>query len=225
MDPDTLNALREGLILYLILALSIALHEFGHAKVADLLGDPLPRAQGRVTLNPLAHLDPIGTGLIPLLTIFLPILTHSRLPLNLIGWGRPVQISLIHPRTRVRDEILITLAGPGMNALIALGAALAGGLAMRLQHTDTAEWANEIIYINAIQIAFNLIPLPPLDGSRILRHVIGMSDELFVKLTMFTPIVLLILINTQAFQNFITSATNHIAAPFYIGMYALRGGG
>ncbi len=225
MNPDTLNALREGLILYLILALSIALHEFGHAKVADLLGDPLPRAQGRVTLNPLNHLDPIGTGLIPLLTIFLPILSHSRLPLNLIGWGRPVQISLIHPRTRVRDEILITLAGPGMNVLIALAAALAGGLTMRFQHADTTVWAEEIIYINAIQIAFNLIPLPPLDGSRILRHVIGLSEEMFVKLTMITPIVLLILINTQGFQNFIATTTNHVAAPFYACMDALRGGG
>ncbi|HTB63786.1 MAG TPA: site-2 protease family protein [Opitutales bacterium] len=224
MDPAMMDALRHGLILYIVLAASIALHEFGHAKMADMLGDFLPRSQGRVTLNPLVHLDPIGTGVIPLLTIFLPIFTHTGLPISLIGWGRPVQISLPHPKTRVRDEILITLAGPGMNFLIALVTAIAAGLVMRSHHqTEIPEWAAEIIYINAIQIAFNLIPLPPLDGSRILRHIVGMSEELFVRLATISPIILLVLINLPAFQHFINEATIRVAIPFIRLMAKIAG--
>jgi Zn-dependent protease len=219
-----MDALRHGLILYIVLAASIALHEFGHAKAADLLGDFLPRSQGRVTLNPLVHLDPIGTGVIPLLTIFLPIFTHSGLPISLIGWGRPVQISLPHPKTRVRDEILITLAGPGMNFLIALVTAIAAGVDMKFHHlVDMPEWAYEIILINAMQIAFNLIPLPPLDGSRILRHVVGLSEELFVRLASISPIVLLVLINLPAFQHFVESATIRVATPFIQLMAKIAG--
>jgi len=211
------HQLTIGLIFYVILCASIALHEFGHAKAADLLGDPLPRAQGRVTLNPLAHLDPIGTGLIPLLSIFLPILTHSGVGFNLIGWGRPVQISLPNPKTRVRDEILITLAGPSMNVLIALAAAIVFGL---LAHFSPQTAYNmqklfgQILSINCMLIAFNLIPLPPLDGSRIMRHIVGMTEETFVRLSMQSWWILLILINLRPFQELLWRVTSIIEMPF-----------
>jgi Zn-dependent protease len=179
MSPDLFIELRNGAIFYLILALSVTLHEFGHAKAADLVGDPLPRRQGRVTLNPLAHLDMFGTVLIPLTMIFVPIFLHGGMGFMLIGWGRPVQISLPHRETRRRDEILITIAGPIMNALIAFVVAVGVGLIAR----GNGDFANAVvpfgvqaIVLNACLIAFNLIPLPPLDGSRILRHVVGMSE-------------------------------------------------
>jgi Zn-dependent protease len=224
MDPDMMFALRQGSILYLILAGSIALHEFGHAKAADLVGDYLPREQGRVTLNPFAHLDPIGTGLIPLAMIFLPILTRHNLPVSLIGWGRPVQISLPNPRTRKRDEILITLAGPGMNVLIALGTAIIGGLVERFSNGRVdPSLAEEIILMNALLIAFNVIPLPPLDGSRLMRHLVGMSDEAFAQLAMFTPYVLLVLINIPGFQVFLGELRDWVATPFFWCMFHLAG--
>jgi len=218
MDPNTLDALRQGMILYIILACSIALHEFGHAKLADLIGDFLPRSQGRVTLNPLVHLDPIGTGLIPLMSIFLPILTHTHLPIGIIGWGRPVQISLPNPKTRVRDEILITLAGPGMNVLIALIAAVVWGLLglfalPTAQHT--APLFGEIISLNCLLIVFNLIPLPPLDGSRIMRHVVGMTEEAFVRLSLQSWWILLILINLQPVQALLGRVTYTFVIPFF----------
>lgn len=204
-------ALREGLILYLILAGSIALHEFGHAKVADLLGDFLPRSQGRVTLNPLVHLDPIGTGLIPLSMILL------RLPFSLIGWGRPVQISLPNPKTRMRDEILITLAGPLMNGLIALTVAVGYGLLAHVSpaRADNLEpLANAAIAVNCTLIAFNLIPLPPLDGSRIMRHVVGMTEETFARLAQHSWWILLILINLQPCQELLSRVAFDISIPF-----------
>ncbi len=213
----TAEHLQQGLILYLILAGSVALHEFGHAKAADMLGDPLPRSQGRVTLNPFAHMDPIGTVAIPLIMILLSP------AISIIGWGKPVQISLPDPRTRVRDEILITLAGPGMNFVIALTTAIIAGVIMRFRIMNPPEWAEQIIGLNSLLIAFNFIPLPPLDGSRIMRHIVGMSEEMFRRLMMITPIVLLILINTSAFQGFLDRATVWVAHPFIACMYALAG--
>ena len=101
------------IILFLVLLASISIHEWAHAFAADKLGDPLPRSEGRVTLDPRAHIDPIGTILIPLVMIFIS-------PgISIIGWGKPVQISLPNRETKKRDDILITLAGPLSNLSIA----------------------------------------------------------------------------------------------------------
>ncbi len=216
VSPNLLPELRDGSIFYIILALSIALHEYGHAKAADLVGDPLPRLQGRVTLDPLAHLDPIGTGLIPLSMIFIPIFMHMQMPFALIGWGRPVQISLPHPRTRVRDEILITVAGPLMNVLIALVVTVISRILLE-SHTmgeQTERFLKETIYLNCALIGFNLIPLPPLDGSRILRHLVNMSESTFNHLAMNSWWILLILINLQQFQILLGRLIHAIAMPF-----------
>src|SRR3954468_7708087 len=91
MDPEKL---RLAFVYLVSLVLSICVHEFGHAFIADKLGDPLPRAQGRVTLNPIAHIDPIGTLLMPILMIIFPNVT-------LLGWGKPVRVSL-SPRHMTR---------------------------------------------------------------------------------------------------------------------------
>src|SRR5436309_12738226 len=113
LDPETL---KHGLIYVVALVLSVCVHEFGHAFVADKLGDPLPRAQGRVTLNPLAHIDPIGTLLLPLVAIFASPAIGSRI----LGWGKPVQISLsarsITKKVSIRTaHALVAIAGPMMN--------------------------------------------------------------------------------------------------------------
>jgi Zn-dependent protease len=224
MISHFMEILRHGLALYLILAVSIGLHEFGHAKAAELLGDFLPRRQGRVSLNPLRHLDPVGTGLIPLIMIFGPLLTHSRLlSVSLIGWGRPVRISLANPKTRRRDEILITLAGPGMNFLLALGTGLAGGLVNRI-HGGEALWADRIIAVNCSLIAFNCIPLPPLDASRILRRVVAMSDQTFARLSLLSPLILLVLVNTAMVQAALIHVAGWAARPVYFCMYHVAGG-
>ncbi len=228
MNPDLTNALLNGLILYIILALSIALHEFGHAKVGDLVGDPLPRLQNRVTLNPLAHLDPIGTGLIPATMIFLPILLGAPLPISLIGWGKPVQIALDNPRTRKRNEILITIAGPGVNFLIALFTAIITGVFLR--YFGDASVADAVyhvaslaIIVNCLLIVFNLIPLPPLDGSRLLRHVVGLSEETFYRLALNSPWILLILVNLSVFRQLLGTVRDTVADPFFRLLLAIAG--
>ena len=206
MDPATLENLRQALLLFIVLLLSISLHEYGHAKAADLLGDPLPRAQGRVTLNPVAHWDLLGTIIIPAAMILLPALMGSALPFALIGWGKPVIISLPNRKTRVRDDILITLAGPGMNLLIAVFAVVAGGLFFRFANAGhvplpdetlqrIANFAQLSMSMNLFLLAFNLVPLPPLDGSHILRHAARMKDETYHWLARNSLWIMLILIN------------------------------
>lgn len=209
-----LEHLRWGLLQLILLVISIGLHEFGHAWVADLRGDPLPRAQGRVTLNPFAHTDPIGTIAIPALMIFLS-------PgFGLIGWGKPVQISLPDPRTRRTDDILITLAGPGMNLLLCLAFALIGGLggvrAESQAGQDFAQFLVMGIYLNAGLIAFNLIPVPPLDGSRIALRLGAYTEELFNALLRWGFVVLIILINLPFFQPMMGKVIRLLAFPWLV---------
>ncbi|HEX7017484.1 MAG TPA: site-2 protease family protein [Patescibacteria group bacterium] len=134
------------------LLLAIAVHEFAHAFIADKLGDPTPRYQGRVTLNPLAHLDPIGTLAI-LLTRF--------------GWGKPVPFDPYNLKDPVRDTALISIAGPISNIVMASVLALV----LRLGLIGPM-WINaglfQVLVINIVLAIFNLIPVAPLDGSKII---------------------------------------------------------
>ncbi len=139
------------------LIIAITVHEFAHALIADKLGDPTPRAQGRLTLNPLSHLDPLGS-LMMILTRF--------------GWGRPVQFDPFNLENPRRDAALISLAGPVSNLLTALFLSLI----IRLSpfavgtHGTLAVMAilTPIIFLNVTLAIFNLIPIHPLDGGKIL---------------------------------------------------------
>ena len=170
MDPEKL----KFAFLYLVaLVLSICVHEFGHAFVADKLGDPLPRSQGRVTLNPLAHADPIGTLLLPLIAVF----SGPAVGQYILGWGKPVQISL-SPRSMTRKmsirtaHALIAIAGPMMNILFGL---LLSGVFILLVKTQKIELAKGVVGVIQMNIGlclFNLLPIPPLDGGAIFARFV-----------------------------------------------------
>ncbi len=201
MDVATIEHLRWGVLQLILLIISIGLHEFGHAWAADLRGDPLPRLQGRVTLNPFAHTDPLGTILIPAVMIFLS-------PgFGIIGWGKPVQISLPNPKTRRADDIIITLAGPAMNVLLCLGFALIGVLTDASHNiaatSNIAQFLFLGILLNASLAAFNLIPIPPLDGSRLALRLGIYSEEIFQTLSRWGFFILLIAINIPGFNTII----------------------
>jgi len=173
MSADTI---RNGVVYLVGLILSISVHEFGHAFIADKLGDPLPRAQGRVTLNPIAHIDPIGTLVMPILMIIFPNVT-------LLGWGKPVQVSL-SPRHMTRklsikvSHAFIAVAGPMMNVLFALF--LSGVYVLLLRFTPenpAAGFVGGIILMNIALALFNLIPCPPLDGGAILHGILPRDLE------------------------------------------------
>lgn len=152
-----------GLVLSLPgLLIAVTFHEYAHAFVADKLGDDTPRRQGRLTLNPLAHLDPYGT--------FLMIFAG-------FGWGKPVEINPINFNRKVSmkgGSALVSIAGPLMNFILAIICAIIYGILLRtsIVYSKTGEILMEIIlYTMSMNIGlgvFNLIPLPPLDGSKVL---------------------------------------------------------
>jgi Zn-dependent protease len=209
--------IRDGLLLMILLIISIGLHEFGHAWMADLRGDPLPRLQGRVTLNPFAHTDPIGTIAIPAIAIFLPILLSLKWSIMLIGWGKPVQISLPNPKTRRMDDIYITLAGPAMNLALCLVFAVIGGLGNFDPKTQVVitDFLEKGIVLNAGLVVFNLIPIPPLDGSRLALRLGLYSEELFMTVARWGFIILLMLVNFAPFQLAMGYARTLVATPWF----------
>jgi len=203
--------LRDGLLQLILLIISIGLHEFGHAWMADLRGDPLPRMQGRVTLNPFAHTDPIGTIAIPAVMIFLS-------PgFGLIGWGKPVQISLPNPKTRRMDDIYITLAGPAMNLVLCFVFAVIGGLGNFDPKTQEVviDFLRMGIILNASLVVFNLIPLPPLDGSRLALRLGLYSEELFLTLARWGFVILIILINLPPFTRLMSAGIRLLVLPWF----------
>jgi Zn-dependent protease len=153
-----LNLLQDDPVAFVLLCAAllgaIAMHEFSHALAADRLGDRLPRAMGRVTLNPVRHLDPLGTILILLVGF---------------GWGKPVEFRPQALSSRRFGAAIVALAGPAMNLLLALVAAFVWiGTASPGPVTTLDLFFNFFVAINVLLAVFNLMPLPPLDGSRLL---------------------------------------------------------
>lgn len=140
------------LILALGLLISITIHEFAHAFTADKLDDPTPRSQGRVTLNPLSHLDPIGTILLLVVGF---------------GWGKPVMFNPYNLKNVQRDTVMIALAGPASNIVLAFILALF----LPWLPFSAMIW-QFVITINLALAAFNLLPIHPLDGSKILMGIL-----------------------------------------------------
>jgi Zn-dependent protease len=170
MDP---NHIIDGLIFYIGLVVLLTFHEFAHAWVAWLCGDDTARLQGRLSLNPIVHIDPIGTVLFPLLMIFSPIGNF------LIGWAKPVPINPANLRNPVRDDVLIALAGPAMNLVLGVALVALARVILIFGSVDMAQEVLQMASLSLLLCFFNLIPIPPLDGSHVLRNFIGMSWETY----------------------------------------------
>lgn len=168
--------IRDGVTYMVALILSITVHEYGHARVADHLGDRLPRMQGRVTLNPVSHIDLIGTILFPLIA-FVSAVSGSGLGARLLGWGKPVQISLLgrsfrYGLSRRGAHFLIAAAGPMMNLLFGLVLSIAFIVLGRSGAYEAAGVVGAFVIMNVGLAFFNLIPCPPLDGGALLLSVL-----------------------------------------------------
>lgn len=173
------NHIINGLIFYIGLVVLLTFHEFAHAWVAWKCGDDTARLQGRLSLNPIVHIDPIGTVVFPLLMIFSPI---GGL---LIGWAKPVPINLANLRYPVRDDVLIALAGPAMNLALAVVIVGLARILFIFHAFDSAGVVLQMAQLSLLLCFFNLIPVPPLDGSHVLRNFIGMSWETYWNLCRF----------------------------------------
>jgi Zn-dependent protease len=213
LDPVTL---RNGAILFLVLLASLCIHEWAHAFTADKLGDGTPRSDGRVTLNPAAHIDLLGTIILPLLCIFV-------IPGGFfLAWGRPVMTNPSYYRHPRRDDVVVTAAGPGANLGLALLAAILGGIASRFD-PRVSGLALLVIQINVFLAVFNLIPLPPLDGGNIMRHLTGMKEETYLRLAQYSFFIFLGLMFLPPVRALLSLAMGVTVWPFAV-LLGLLGG-
>ncbi len=204
-STDTHSPIKDGFVSdininiivlqYICLLFSLSVHEAAHAAMANYWGDPTARLMGRMTLNPIKHIDVMGTVILPLFAMF------SGFPL--FGWAKPVPFN---PRNLVdqrRAPVLIALAGPGSNLLMILGAAivlraLAASLNVLPESPALLMFIQTFFFlalINAILMLFNLIPLPPLDGHHVLEFFLSPeAKEKFRRIGPFSIIILFVLV-------------------------------
>ncbi len=192
--PTTLEGLISVAVTVALVMFSAMVHEVAHGFVAHLCGDDTAKEAGRLTLDPRAHLDPLGSVVLPLMMALLggPV----------FAFARPVPYNPYRLRKPRRDELLVALAGPASNLLQALlgtavfGALLAGGLGSAALADGPAWWLLDAlltyVYVNLVLCFFNLIPLPPLDGSKVILYFLkGEARQKYYELQNYSMAILL----------------------------------
>lgn len=185
--PDLYQIVTTLSVWVLPVLFAITLHEAAHGYVAYAFGDPTAKSQGRLSLNPLKHIDPFGTVLMPLLLFFMAGFVF--------GYAKPVPVDFRNLRNPKRDMMFVAIAGPAANIVLAIAGALFLGL-VHVLPDFLGEWYAHnlvnLIMINTLLAVFNLLPLPPLDGSRVVSGLL--PHRLAVKYNRLEPYGIFILI-------------------------------
>ena len=189
----TYEAILEIVLTLVAVFMAIILHEVAHGYMAYRLGDPTAKNRGRLTLNPLAHVDPVGTILVPVTLVLLQVLFNFGGVL--FGWAKPVPISPSYFRNPLRGMLYVALAGPGSNIVLALGTAIIGrgvlflvpDAALRSMAGFGGNLLGALFFLlgmfvlyNLVLAIFNLLPIPPLDGSRVLMYFLPPQGRRFL---------------------------------------------
>ncbi len=190
---DELNIAQRIAVWALPLIFAVTVHEAAHGWVADRLGDPTARKLGRITFNPIPHIDLVGTVLVPML-----MLSFTGF---LIGWAKPVPVSVGRLGSPKRDMAIVAAAGPAVNLVMAVIWSLVLLLAHSLVHTAQTLAVPLLlmsvagVFVNLVLMAINLLPVPPLDGGRILTGLLPMPlARVFAKIEPFGMIILILLL-------------------------------
>jgi Zn-dependent protease len=233
--------LITALFKLVVLIFSLCVHECAHAWTASRLGDQTARLQGRVTLNPMYHVDPIGTLLIPAIIIFGPLIGFRLFGGALIGWARPTPVITRNFRKITRDDNITTLAGPLSNLLLVLLAFITlvvsakamgpnGGpiviQSFRYAFTPGGSVASHplvllcavTIFINLSLFFFNLFPIPPLDGSHLVRNMLPYNAmQAYDRMGGWVGMLLMFLVGGYVLQFFLFPSLQLV----FNGLYAL----
>lgn len=193
--------LRDAVYWVPALIIALSFHEYAHGKVADMLGDPTPRNHGRLTLNPIKHIDPVGLLMLMVVRF---------------GWAKPVPVNPLYFRgDRRRGMVLVALAGPGTNFIIAFFAAIGRmiSLVMALQGTEAMVHSflffEYLLMYNVFLGVFNLLPVPPLDGSKILFNLLPPRySPIMHQIERYGFMILMLMLLTGAHRYFLLPAAN-----------------
>ncbi|HLC44305.1 MAG: hypothetical protein A2722_01610 [Candidatus Doudnabacteria bacterium RIFCSPHIGHO2_01_FULL_50_11] len=186
--------LETALFSLVILIFSVVIHEVSHGIIAEKLGDPTARLAGRLTLNPLPHIDPFSSVLLPLFLL----LVNSPV---LFGAAKPVPVNYSNLRNPRRDMALVALAGPGANLLLAFFCALPVRFGLLPAESAGGGFLLQVVVLNLVLAIFNLVPIPPLDGSKILaRFLPDRYLPILFSLEQYGFFIIIILIYSGFFQ-------------------------
>jgi Zn-dependent protease len=214
MEPT--GVIANIAILAVPLLAAIVFHEVAHGAVAYLCGDPTAARNGRLTLNPIPHIDPIGSVLLPGMLLVAPLILGT--PPFVFGYAKPVPIDPRYFKHPTRDEIMVALAGPGTNLLLAALSAIILGLLPAPGDASSPLRALQLmaaasIQVNCLLAVFNLLPVPPLDGGHVLTAILPPGTAKTVRAIESVGIVLVLLVTLNT--PLLSTLVNPLVAFFF----------
>ncbi|MGD0338824.1 MAG: site-2 protease family protein [Bacteroidota bacterium] len=225
----SLTSIVDQLYVLPILFLSVVVHENAHGLIALWCGDPTAKQMGRITLNPIPHIDPVGTILVPLFSL----LAAGRV---FIAWAKPVPVNPLNFRNYRRDDILVSIAGPLSNLLMAgictltvaaiigfhtlLGESFPDAAKLFLQFLINTFYVG--IYLNVVLAVFNIIPVPPLDGSHIVASLLPPGiGERYRRIGFIGVFVVIFLMRVPVFDHIFSLVINTLVYPYALVLQML----